>query len=551
MGTVYKATDLQLQRTVAIKMLHTAQMRQTDAFKRFRNEAQLSARISHPNVATLYDFHQTEAHNFIVMEYVDGKPLDKIIRLQGKIPQQETVKITLQILEGLGAAHELGIMHRDLKPSNIMIDRRGFVKLMDFGIARLEHAERLTRQNSVIGTLEYLAPELIKGGTPSKSSDLYAVGVMLHEMLVGRTLFEADTEASLMYLIAHTQPEINLPAVDRRLVRIIKKLIHKQPGKRYQSTREVIRELEQLHAPGKVNVLLLEEKLPEQQSGAEVGALSAPLKKLKLSLPHISLPSLSKTGKPPEFLGIDWRILAPVVGVCLLILLIGSLTSGPSTENSGQQEEMENAELAYQAPAESSTGPVFVPPRQPQEIEVEEWNGELVEPKQPHSSPKKHEILPLEASPSSPGQPPARSKKPAETPPRAQDKAPPEQQSKSMRLSIPQTSFSATLDEKISSEKQQAGQTFFLRTTEAIYVNKQLVIPRKARVKGRIKETRKGNGRGKAYLAFDVLSVQAANGSWLEVDFPTYTHAARGEVEFPRGFQLNKITLKPTTITLK
>ena len=178
MGTVYKATDLHLNRTVAIKMLHPFLVSNPDSFKRFRNEAHLSARISHPNVATLFNFQAADDTHFIIMEFVNGQALDDMLKLQGRLPETEAAKIILQVLEGLGAAHELGIMHRDLKPGNIMITHRGFVKLMDFGIARLENTERMTRQNSVIGTLEYLSPELVKGGAPSKASDLYAVGVM-------------------------------------------------------------------------------------------------------------------------------------------------------------------------------------------------------------------------------------------------------------------------------------------------------------------------------------------------------------------------------------
>ena len=139
MGQVFKATDRRLQRAVALKMLNPHLLNDPASFQRFQNEAQLSARISHPNVATLYDFLKDGSQHFIVMEYVDGKPLDQLLDLQGKLPAATSAQIAMQVLEGLEAAHDLGITHRDLKPGNIMITKRGFVKLMDFGIARLEN----------------------------------------------------------------------------------------------------------------------------------------------------------------------------------------------------------------------------------------------------------------------------------------------------------------------------------------------------------------------------------------------------------------------------
>ncbi|MEM7514379.1 MAG: serine/threonine-protein kinase, partial [Bacteroidota bacterium] len=292
MGTVYRATDLTLNRAVAIKMLHPFLVNNPDSFKRFQNEAHLSARISHPNVATLFDFQNHENNHFIVMEYVKGKGLDDVLKLQEKLSESETVKIAIQVLEGLGAAHELGIMHRDLKPGNIMITQRGFVKLMDFGIARLEHSERMTRQNSVIGTLEYLSPELVKGGVPSQASDLYALGVMLHEMVTGQTVFNASSEASLMYQIAHKQPSFQLAGVDRRLAQVIKKLTHKQPTKRYKDTQEVIRELEKIHPAGKVNPLLISQKVSPEKVG------SIPAFNLSSVLDKLTLPSLGQVKLP-------------------------------------------------------------------------------------------------------------------------------------------------------------------------------------------------------------------------------------------------------------
>ena len=314
MGTVYKATDLHLNRTVAIKMLHPMLVSNPDSFKRFRNEAHLSARISHPNVATLFNFQAVDDTHFIIMEYVKGQALDDLLALQGRLPEAEAAKIILQVLEGLGAAHELGIMHRDLKPGNIMITHRGFVKLMDFGIARLENTERMTRQNSVIGTLEYLSPELIKGGAPSKASDLYAVGVMFYEMLSGQSLHSGDSEAAVMYQIAHEKAKVQLPGVNKRLVQIIKKLVQKDPNKRYQSTQTVIQDLEKLYPAGKVNTRMITEKVDHEKSNSNA----------RMALPvQFNLPKLSQLKSSQLPFDLDLRILAGALLVCLLIVGIG------------------------------------------------------------------------------------------------------------------------------------------------------------------------------------------------------------------------------------
>src|SRR6218665_3223890 len=143
MGTVYRATDTLLQRSVAIKILHPHLVRDTTFFERFRNEAILSAKLNHSNVAVLYNFLRDRNDNFMVMEFVDGMTLEKLLKQNGRLPLESVLKIMMQTLDGLHHAHEKGILHRDIKPANLMLTRDGIVKLMDFGIARMVGSQRL------------------------------------------------------------------------------------------------------------------------------------------------------------------------------------------------------------------------------------------------------------------------------------------------------------------------------------------------------------------------------------------------------------------------
>lgn len=594
MGTVYKATDLSLKRTVAIKMLHPFLVNNPDSFKRFRNEAHLSARISHPNVATLYDFQKSGKTHFIIMEFVKGKSLEEVLKLQERLPQQEAVIITLQALEGLGAAHELGIMHRDLKPGNIMVTSRGFVKLMDFGIARHEDTERMTRQDSIIGTLDYLSPELVKGAAPSKASDLYAAGVMLYEMLSGQTLFSEDSKAALMYQIAHKQPNFQLEGLDRRLVRVIKKLTHKQVSKRYQSTHEVIKDLEQIHRSGKVNILLLEKKLkPEKKQS--VSAIALPF---NLSIPQ--LPNFKQINFP---LDVDLRILAGALVLCLIILVIGlSGSSSPYDQSEGptngsnlgllnlgedsltpnnnyplsplQTSNQKSGEIQFIERFEDTGEASIKDEENSQGSETE--NSQTKKPKKKNTSTNTKKKGKLTDGNNRKNKAPVKKEKQTVT---TQEKsqvadAPKEKFEKtkqeepiekkvyssqenerkaieSVKIRIPDMYLSASFAENVSSERNLEGQIIYLSATSHVYHGGHLVIQKGANVKAMIKKLRKSTNRKKAFLAITLQSVQAVNGNWLAISYPEYSNLSKTVVEFKKGQQLTKIKLKSTNLTLK
>lgn len=240
MGRVYLATDTLLGRTVAIKNLNASLTNQPQFLERFKNEAQTLARLSHPNIALLYNYLQNADDYFMVMEYVEGENLDQLMRRQKTLPYQLVVPVMYEALEGLEHAHKKGILHRDLKPANIMITPDSNVKLMDFGIAKVSGAAKLTQVSRVIGTLEFLAPELIEGNEPSEASDIYAIGVTMYELLSGRLPFTGKSDYMLMQEIIKEKPKdlaelaVQVPAA---LTEIISKSLEKNPADRFANAR--------------------------------------------------------------------------------------------------------------------------------------------------------------------------------------------------------------------------------------------------------------------------------------------------------------------------
>jgi serine/threonine protein kinase len=198
MGKVYKGVDTMLEREVAIKVLRPELVSHVHLVERFRSEAMTLAKLNHPNIAMLYAFFQQEQHFYMVLEYVRGETLDKRIRRTGLLAYDQALRTFLLTLEALGYAHSLGVVHRDIKPSNIMITENEDAKVMDFGIARVLGSERMTREGSMIGTPEYMAPEQIRGMEVDPRTDIYALGILLYEMLTGRLPFMSQNQFELM-----------------------------------------------------------------------------------------------------------------------------------------------------------------------------------------------------------------------------------------------------------------------------------------------------------------------------------------------------------------
>ncbi len=198
MGAVFKGIDVMVEREVAIKVLRQEIARQPDVVERFRSEAVTLARLNHPGIATLFSFFRQGDEFFMVMEFVPGRTLEGLLRDFGPMPVEQAAQVFAKILAGIEHAHQLGILHRDIKPANVMLTTAGVVKVTDFGIARILGAARMTRQGNIVGTLEYIAPERIKGEDHDARSDIYSLGAMLYEMLSGHIPFERENEYAMM-----------------------------------------------------------------------------------------------------------------------------------------------------------------------------------------------------------------------------------------------------------------------------------------------------------------------------------------------------------------
>lgn len=255
MGEVYKAIDTMIEREVAIKALRPEIARQKNLLQRFRAEAVTLAKLNYPGIAMLYSFIQEGDQFFMILEYVPGKTLETVEKEHGLLDCKTAVPLFVKILEAMQPAHEMGIMHRDVKPSNIMLTTWGAVKLMDFGIARVLGAARQTREGALVGTMEYIAPERIRGKEGGPGADIYALGIVLYEMLAGRLPFTSENEYELMRMHLENVPPtftdlgVSVPAAIEAVVR---KAIAKEEVGRYATCEEFIEALH--HAAGTVPI---------------------------------------------------------------------------------------------------------------------------------------------------------------------------------------------------------------------------------------------------------------------------------------------------------
>jgi eukaryotic-like serine/threonine-protein kinase len=241
MGAVYRGVDTMLDREVAIKALRPELASQTSVVERFRSEAVTLAKLNHPNIATLYTMFRQGEELYMVLEFVRGETLDGILQRRGALPAEEAIPVFCQVLDGIDHAHELGIVHRDIKPANMMLTEKGTLKVLDFGIARLLGSARMTRAGNIIGTLEYMAPEQVKGQETDGRSDIYALGMMLYEVLTGRLPFQTENEFELMKLQTEVMPDspraLN-PNIPEAVEEAIMRAIQKNPDERFQTAGE-------------------------------------------------------------------------------------------------------------------------------------------------------------------------------------------------------------------------------------------------------------------------------------------------------------------------
>jgi len=246
MGEVYLAKDTDLQRNVAIKFLPEHLTRDKDNIERFRREAQAAASLNHPNIVTIHEISDVEDQTFIVMEYVEGKSLRDLIN-EYKLENDKIIDIISQISVGLSKAHQAGIVHRDIKPENIIIDKDARVKILDFGLAKLKGASKLTKDTSTVGTVHYMSPEQIRGEEVDNRSDIWSLGVVLYEMLSGDVPFKGEYSEAIHYAILNEEQEELDVDIDERLRIVINNCLNKNVNKRYQAIKELVNDLHGEH----------------------------------------------------------------------------------------------------------------------------------------------------------------------------------------------------------------------------------------------------------------------------------------------------------------
>ncbi len=255
MAVVFKATDLLMRRTVAIKILKDEISADEQAVQRFKHEYRAVAMLSHQNIVNIHDASVRDNIKYIVMEYVEGITLKNYMQHREVLNLREIISYTTQILRALDHAHKKGIIHRDIKPQNIMLLKNGVIKVMDFGIAKIPNAETVTMTDKAIGTVYYISPEQVNGSPTDARSDLYALGVMLYEMATGSLPFSAETPVSVALMQVNdtaTPPrEIN-PHIPVGLEQIITRAMEKEPDARYQSAEEMLEHLLKLRENPKI-----------------------------------------------------------------------------------------------------------------------------------------------------------------------------------------------------------------------------------------------------------------------------------------------------------
>ncbi len=275
MGSVYRAEQLSVGRTVALKVLHPEFARDEEFVQRFHQEARLAAALNHPCLTTVFDFDQSEDGNlFIVMEYLQGTLLSEVIRRESPLDIARVVRLGIQIAEGIGAAHGAGVIHRDIKPQNIRVLPGDSVKLMDFGIARLSDGREvhLTRAGTMLGTPQYMAPEQIDGRPVSEKTDIYAFGIVLYEMLSGQTPFSGPTSAVVLARQLNEPPRpvrAVRPAVPLLLEQVVMQALEKEPEFRQDRIADIVRRLRAM--PGTIGTV------PDETPAAPATIVAAPL----------------------------------------------------------------------------------------------------------------------------------------------------------------------------------------------------------------------------------------------------------------------------------
>lgn len=252
MGVVYKAQDTKLERIVALKLLPAHLLISEEDRSRFNREAKAAAALSHPNIATVFEINEYEDNPFIVMEYIEGKTLNNLLEKE-MFKLKDVISISVQVAEGLKAAHSKNIVHRDIKCGNIILSKEGQAKILDFGLAKTNMSTKLTKLGSTLGTVAYMSPEQVIGGTVDHRTDLWSLGIVIFEMLTGRFPFAGEYDQAIFYNILNEQPAPLTSirsGVPMSFEWIVNKLLAKNPDERYQNANDLIIDLKAVDLKG-------------------------------------------------------------------------------------------------------------------------------------------------------------------------------------------------------------------------------------------------------------------------------------------------------------
>jgi serine/threonine-protein kinase len=274
MSTVYRAFDQTLERRVAIKLMHREIASDSDQLERFRREARAVAQLSHPHIVGVIDAGEDEGRPYIVFEYVEGETLKERIRRMGRLPVEEAIAYAIEIARALGCAHSHQIVHRDVKPQNVLIDTEGSAKVTDFGIARTLDQEGLTADGRVLGTTDYVSPEQALGHDVNGQSDIYSLGVVLYEMLMGDVPFHGENQVSVaMKHVREDMPDLQArrPEASATLASVLDRMTDKDLGRRYPDVPTLVADLEEALA------------IEAARSGKSTGEATAVLRTLPAS----------------------------------------------------------------------------------------------------------------------------------------------------------------------------------------------------------------------------------------------------------------------------
>ena len=252
MGVVFKAWEESLQRFVAIKMLGDQLTDDENLVARFLREARSVADLNHPNIVQVFAVDTHEGRPYFAMEFVEGESLSELIRTSNKIDPKRALTLVKEVASGLSAAHDKGVVHRDIKPDNIMLTKHGGVKVVDFGVARVEDPNtKLTATGMAVGTPNYISPEVCLGLDVDQRSDLFSMGIVFYEMLTGETPFNADSPLEMMTNVVKAEvPDISglNPDIDAGLRKILYHMLEKKPDYRYQDFHQVLKDIEAYNA---------------------------------------------------------------------------------------------------------------------------------------------------------------------------------------------------------------------------------------------------------------------------------------------------------------